>query len=327
MKRNHIVYLTVLAAFVLGNCSFYQEKSEASSVASSPIFSANDVWSILNEQPYEKENLPTTEVTLASFLSSGVDLLLASAKRTLESEADILPHFDKLLHPNGVCLKGIWTIDAQSSYSGYFKQGSQGIIIARASTTLSNTKRGSLRGFGFAGKIFPTLDGDNQQKTANFFLIDNLGGTYADNYTEVGLTNEPNVIPTLSFEALSLIQIAQAAQKAFSSADVNPGIRQLYPISQLGLGGKKPITPKWMKIKGDIKELGSDEEDFRAELSDHLSKNDALTFGIFVADETDFWGSKKWMPLGNIVFSEAVVSEACDHQLHFHHNKFIANDI
>jgi hypothetical protein len=326
MNRNHKLYLAIVASFLLGACGLYLEKSEVAAADSGPsLFSVNEIWDLIKEMPYDNANLPVAEVTLESFYNFGVDHLLASAKRTIENKSDILPHFDKLLHPNGVCLRGIWKIDSSSAYSGYFSQGARGLIIARASTTLSNTRRGRLRGFGLAGKMFPSVDADKKLQTANFFVIDNIGGTYAQNYTEVSLTNEPNLIPTVSIAAFNLIQIAQAAQKALSAADINPGIRQLYPISSLGLKSGFPKTPKWMKIQGLPSERKSTEEDFRNEIIDHIAINGVLNFVISVADETDFLGSKKWQRLGNIEFVEAIASEACDHQLHFPHNKFVEN--
>jgi len=97
---------------------------------------------------------------------------------------------EKLLHPNGVCLSGTWEITEPSNYTGYFAQGKQGLIIGRASTTLTNTKEGRNRGFGFAGKLYPTMDPSETAKTANFFLIDVLFGTHAKHYLDVALTSE-----------------------------------------------------------------------------------------------------------------------------------------
>jgi hypothetical protein len=282
--------------------------------------SFNGVWDILTESPYS--NLPQKKVTFGSFFSRGVNLLQQSSKRTVSNQNDILPYFNKLLHPNGVCLSGEWNIQKENEYSGFFKKGSKGLIIARASTTLSNTRAGSYRGFGLAGKIFPTNNQNSTVKTANFFLIDNLVGTYAKNFTRVDLTNQPGLFPPFSFSIPFLIPVGIAASKALSAADINPGIRQVYSISQLGEHLSSNIkTPKWMKFSGVKNETISNQKDFREELREHILISNKLTFKISVASKTDETG-KKWKDIGEVIFRDTIASEGCDHRLHFHHNKF-----
>jgi len=57
------------------------------------------------------------------------NIILEDSKRTLEEHADILAPFEKLAHPNGLCLKGYWDIHTANPYSGYFKQGCKALII------------------------------------------------------------------------------------------------------------------------------------------------------------------------------------------------------
>ena len=87
--------------------------------------------------------LPVYEVTLRSLLAGVLPFgrrhqFLAAAKRTVDSGADLRwgadgLGFRRLLHPNGVCLTGDWTITEPTEYSGYFRQGSQGLAIGRYS--------------------------------------------------------------------------------------------------------------------------------------------------------------------------------------------------
>lgn len=283
--------------------------------------SFEDVWSVVEEKPYSY--LPEGKVTFSSFFSGFTNLIAKSAKRTVENQSDILPYFDKLLHKNGTCMAGTWEITKENPYSGYFQNGSKGLIIARASTTLSNTKQGSLRGFGLAGKIFPTQEPYSTHKTANFFLIDNLGGTYEPNFTRANLTNEPGILPSFSFSLPLLAPIAAAVGKAFGDADKNPGIRQVYSISNLGLQENEVAsTPKYMKFMGVNEEATVDESDFRDELKTHIESNGQLTFNIFVSNEKDSNGNKKWSKIGKVQFNQIVASTGCDHNLHFHHHKF-----
>ena len=283
--------------------------------------SFNQVWSVVEEKPYSY--LPEKKVTFSSFFSGFTNLIAKSAKRTVENEADLLPFFNKLLHKNGTCMAGTWEITEDNLYTGYFKKSSKALIIARASTTLSNTKQGSLRGFGLAGKIFPTQDPYSTQKTANFFLIDNLGGTYAPNFTRVNLSNEPGVLPSFSFSLPFLAPVAAAVGRAFGKADKNPGIRQVYSISNLGISpSTKAVTPKYMKFVGINEETPINEPDFRDELRGHIEYHGQLSFKIFVADRKGLNGKKNWKAIGKVELDQLVSSKGCDHNLHFHHHKF-----
>src|SRR5688572_19611041 len=116
--------------------------------------------------------LPQDRVTLRSFYRGFTNVLFKASLRTLDDPTDIVPYFQKLVHPNGVALAGTWNITEKSPYSGYFSQGSKALIMVRCSTALSETKRGKDRAFGFAGKLFPTTDPLKRVKTADFFAID-----------------------------------------------------------------------------------------------------------------------------------------------------------
>ena len=284
----------------------------------------SDVWSVTETGPYR--SLPQGKVTFSSFYRGFSNLIAKSAKRTVSNKNDVLPYFDKLLHKNGTCMAGRWEITEENPYTGYFEKGSKALMMGRASTTLSNTRQGHLRGFALAGKIFPTLNPDEKTETANFFLIDNLGGTYADHFTRVNLSNEPGILPSFSFSLPFLAPIAATVGKAFASADKNPGIRQVYSISNLGLDHfKRSITPKYMKFVGSSNEFAVNESDFRNELSEHINVHGKLTFDIFVAPSKKSLGKKQWSKIGHVNFNEIVASEGCDHRLHFHHHKFKKN--
>jgi hypothetical protein len=238
------------------------------------------------------------------------------AKRTLDNRADLLPSFNKLAHPNGICLKGVWHIEHQNPYSGYFKQHSKALIIARASSAMSKTKQGEIRAFGFAGKLFPTLDPDiiSPENTANFFLIDDLGGTSIKHYTDTSMTNEPKV--SITREVLKSLPYTIKVARAFAKADKNAGIRQLYEISHLGEKDSSAIvTPKWMKLHAK-KGQTVDANDFRDELT--ITQGKKMVFDISVASQ-EKEGKKQWQTIGTITIDDSVVSASCDHRLHFHH--------
>lgn len=279
--------------------------------------SFQDVWTEVNSDPLS--TLPQDSISLGKLFTFSKNIILANAKRTLVERNDIIKHFDKLAHPNGICLKGMWEIQTPNPYSGYFKNSTKALIIARASSAMSKTKRGEIRAFGLAGKIFPTSDEKkiNSAHTANFFVIDDLGGTNAEHFTDVELTNEPNV--TTTSEVLKNLLYALKVSKAFSDADKNPTIRQLYEVSELGEKEKSNIiTPKWMKITAQ-KGQTVDTEDFRDEFA--LTNNKKIVFDIAVASK-EVETKKNWKTIGTITFDSSVVSTTCDHRLHFHHPKW-----
>jgi len=276
----------------------------------------SDVWTEIKSNPYK--TLPQEKVSVSKFFSWGVNLLERSAKRTIADESDVLPRFDKLVHPNGICLKGTWNMTEPSRYTGYFAQGKQGVVIARSSTALSGTTRSSYRGFGMAVKIFPTNNPAHTTalKTANFFVIDDLGGTDIANYLDAQMTNEPNT--SIRFSSILIAPIAAAATAAFTAADKNPGIRQLYPVAELGLApGQTAIAPKYIKIVGAPYERRQDKSEFREELYVRLYGG-YLDFDVLVAESS----AGPFQRIGYLEFTDSVASDSCDHRVHFHHPKF-----
>ena len=278
------------------------------------------VWGEVASDPVSK--LPQDRVSYRKLVSKGKNIILGDATRTLKEHANILQPFDKLAHPNGICFSGVWSIDKENKYGGYFKKNSKALIIVRASAAMSNTKRGELRSFGFAGKLFPTMDPSEviSENTANFFLIDDLGGTRAAQYTDVALSNEPDASKT-SVVFKSLLYVYRLA-RAFSKADKNPGIRQVYEISQLGEADRDSVlTPRWMKVEAKAA-MAFEAEDFRDEL--RLAKDETLRFTVSVASEK-VNKEKDWKSIGTILLKSSVVSVSCDHRLHFHHPVWNSN--
>ena len=278
----------------------------------------SDVWQQVTSDVYTRQ-IPRDEVTLGKFFQSGKDLLARAAVRTVNNQNDLLPRFDKLLHPNGVCLMGTWKITKDNKYSGYFKNGSEGLIISRASVALSETEKGHYRGFGLAGKIYPTKNRNDRAayKTANFFTIDDLSGTKADSFLDTELTNQPKV--SVRIGSIFSADIATAAAFALGKADANPLKRQVYQIAQMGLEADETLkVPSFMKLSGSKGQTRNGAADFREELLTQIEEEGFVEFDISVADAT-----KSFKKIGSIRYTEAVASESCDHRLHFHHPKFI----
>jgi len=274
----------------------------------------SEVWDQVKSDPYEV--LPQMKVNAKNFYESTHNKLADSATRTLNDPNDLLPHFNKLLHSNGICLAGTWQITEKTPYTGYYATGSKGLIIARASTAFTNTKRGDLRSFGIAGKIFPTDDRTDKRllKTANFFTTDNFGGTDKSHFMSTDKPGFSNA-PELTFR-FSLINLAATTGLTFIKSDSNPMVRDLYPISELELSASsKAKTPKFMELRPQAGQI-AEGIDFRNELKmdRHGGK---LRFDILVSDTT----KKGLRKIGVIEFTESVASESCDHRLHFTHPK------
>ena len=275
------------------------------------------VWNEVTVDPVEK--LPQDRVSFRKVVSRGKNIILGDATRTLDERANVLQPFDKLAHPNGICFKGVWKIDVDNKYSGYFKKNSKALIIARASAAMSNTKRGTIRSFGLAGKLFPTMNPSEvlQENTANFFLIDDLGGTRAEHYTDVTMTNEPEV--SINSEVIKSFLYVLKLARTFSQVDKNPGVRQVYEISELGESDKtKVVTPRWMKVEAKQGQT-VEANDFRDEL--RTTGSEKLIFVISVASEK-IKEKIQWLTIGTISLNSSVISKSCDHRLHFHHPKW-----
>ena len=280
--------------------------------------SYSDVWQITQQGAYS--SLPSHPTTLSSFYSGGVNLLARSANRTFTSDADTLPRFQKLVHPIGICFSGTWKITQPTNYTGYFSNGSEGLIIVRASEALGQPNRGDYRSFGFAGKLFPTTDPNDGRdyRTANFFTVDDLGGTNSRSFLELGKSNAPDTSFHLS-TVFSLPMIGTIA-KTFLATDVNAPIRQLYPISELDLSrGHNPVTPARMVITSDGYDSGrAVPNDFRRELQLWGYQNRTLSFGINVAATP----LSQYKRIGTITLTQEALSDGCDHRLHFQHPRW-----
>ena len=104
----------------------------------------SEVRDVIFANPYQKiwggagePPIPVYQTTLSSvlrgILSFGKKYLFGqAAARIIDSHADLRWGPDKkgyrrIVHPNGVCLTGRWSITEDTGYSGYFAKGSQAL--------------------------------------------------------------------------------------------------------------------------------------------------------------------------------------------------------
>ncbi len=266
---------------------------------------------------YRSGQLPQYQVTTSRFVRHGVNLIKEAAIKTVTDHVDYYPRLDKLIHSNGICFTGEWKITQNNPYSGYFKNGSKALMIARVSAPTSNTRAGEKRGFGFAGKLFPTSDPNQTVETANFFTVDVLTGTTLAHFQDTALTNEP----PLGFD-FKLLNMLLKLSQALSAADNSPLFRPLYEIAEAGLApSEEARVPHWIMIRPSTKNSKNDEADFRDELDISKHHPHGIEMEIHVSDTTKDPDSTEWSKIGQIHLNESTVSYGCDRQLHFHHPK------
>jgi hypothetical protein len=238
-------------------------------------------------------------------LSNLMQLFNASS-RNLTDKRDIRPYFNKLIHSHGICCTGTWEIDRESPYTGYFAKGSRGLLLARLSVAGLSLERGQRRAFGIAGKIFPTMDPNENVKPGNFVTVSCLSGSWAKHIIDIEMTNAPEI---------GLDPIANFINRViFRMMDTRPGLRKLHPISTLGVPrGGEVVTPDLMllAVAKDTPRINA--RDFRDELRLKGYPSGKLVYTISVKNFAD----QRWTPLGTITFTEDVVSEGGDKRLHF----------
>src|SRR5215471_18867438 len=298
------------------------------------------VWGAAGEPP-----MPIYGVSLASalrgILPAGLPYFFRQAvARTVDSSADLRwgadrKGFRRIIHPNGICLTGLWEIFAQTSYSGYFRRDSRALVVGRYSTCCKETRRGHERSLSLIGKLFPTTDPDHAEplRTANFVTQEDIGGDRTDYINDAELLNAPNTtswrrgfgVPVLLVEAI-----------LFGKTDKQPTQRQLYQIAELGKPDGEPTrAPAFMRLLVDPGQprIAGDELDFRDEImaqifdrGDPIAKR-TLTFDIEVTDDGSTRGPNflqrrsfmNWRRIGRLVFGSAVASYNGDFVIHFTH--------
>jgi hypothetical protein len=312
----------------------------------------SDVCDAIFANPYQKiwggeggPPLPFVGPTLSSLLRRTLPLgqpyFGQAAKRTVDSHADLRwgpdgKGFRRLIHPNGVCLTGLWEITEPTEYTGYFRKDSHALVVGRYSTG-ANTKRGKLRAQALAGKLFPTTDPSHPKpfRTANFFAMEDIAGENTRYINDAELRSAPNVTPWRSGKAGPFLALAVAGV-VFTLVDKTASMRQLYPIAELG----KPLeertrAPLFMRLLASSEQprIEGDGLDIRDEiLAQIYDKGDPvpkrkLIFHIEVTDEgtrRDILGFvrcsfKNWRRIGKLTFDNAVASYNGDRVLHFNH--------
>jgi hypothetical protein len=310
------------------------------------------VWGAHGEPP-----LPCYKVTLQNVVRGILPLgrpyvFRQAAERVIDSKADLRwgpdrKGFRRLLHPNGICLTGMWRITRETKYSGYFRKGSDALIVGRYSTCCSETRRGHTRSLSLVGKLFPTTNADHEQPlhTANFITQQDIGGERTDYINDTKLRNAPNTTVWRRGVGTPILFISDAV---FGYVDEQPRIRQLYEVAELGKPANEGTrAPQFMQllVASEQPRIEGEALDFRDEIMAQIyDRGDpqpkrALKFHIEVTDDSALHivsfssdtGAirrpgmferrtfKNWRRIGDITFTEAIISYNGDFVVHFSH--------
>jgi hypothetical protein len=314
----------------------------------------SEIWTALLANRYYQTwgtpgdtRLPVYEVTLGSVLRGLFPWpkewrFQQAADRTIDSQADLRwgsdgKGFRRIVHPNGVCLKGIWKIDEApegTPYTGYFQRGKEGLVIARYSTCCTECRRGRYRSLALVGKLYPTKDPNDAtlSRPANFFLQEDIGGAKSNYINDAELRNAPDTSPWRRGKGLPILLITGLV---LFRADKQPTFRQTYTIAELDKPDDEPTrAPEFMRLRvvDSQPRVEGVDLDFREEiLAQIYDKGDPhpkrkLIFNIEVSDEGESRGIlfphrtiRNWKRVGQIVFEEAAASYNGDFVIHFHH--------
>ena len=287
------------------------------------------VWGTQGNLPFER--FPVTfQPLLKGLLPGGSSWqFLGAAKRVLASDSDLRwgpdgTGFRRLLHANGIVLTGVWEVTEDTPYSGYFRKGSRGLIIARYSTCCTETRRGHTRSLAMVGRIYPTMDPNHAQPlpTASFITQEDIGGENTASINDAQLRNAPNTTVSRRGSGMPILLLTGLV---LNLAEKKPTIRQVYPIAELGKEPTAPTrAPEFMQLTlapGQPVIPGAD-LDFRDEIMAHIydpgdpTPKRKLVFNIETSDTGTTHGTPlkerriitNWKTIGTMTFDAAVAS-------------------
>lgn len=287
--------------------------------------SFEEVWNVIEKAPTaltddEAAEIAAYEQGLPQYAMNFLSVfrqpkqLQKDAIRTIEEKADYYPRLAKLLHPNGLCVGGTWEITTETSYTGAFAKGVKMPFIGRASVAMESTVYEGRRGFGFAGKLFPSSDLTSAVQTENFFSVDVLLGRKNQRFFTTELTNNPELGLNLATAWMGPFGIGISS--ALTKADVNPLYRTVKNLASMN-GASEVHDPKFLKIRPSTQNIRNDESDFRREILRSFDETGFLKFDVLVAEDK----AGVWTKVGEITADRATVSYGCDRRLHFGHPK------
>ena len=298
------------------------------------------VWGAAGQGPFEQFPVTLGSVLRGVLPFGGSWRFLDAAKRTVASNADLRwgpdrQGYRRLLHPNGNGLTGMWEITEETPYSGYFRKGSRGLMIARYSTCCTETRRGYTRSLALVGRIYPTTDPlhPTPLPTACFITQQDIGGEDSRSINEAVVLNAPNTTATRRGGGLPILLTTGIV---LMLADKQPTIRQVYQVAELGKPKSEPTrAPEFMRltVAREQPEIPGEALDFRDEVMAQIydrgdpvpkrklvfrieTSDQGVTRGLALKQRREITG---WRQIGTMTFDAAVASLAVDRVVHFNH--------
>ena len=298
------------------------------------------VWGAAGNTPFER--FPVTMAPLLEGMLPGGKRwqFLAAAKRVLASDSDLRwgpdgKGFRRMLHANGICMTGLWEVTEDTPYTGYFRKGSRGLIIARYSTCCTETRRGHTRSLAMIGRIYPTTDPNHPDPlpTASFITQEDIGGEDTASINDAKLRNAPNTTATRRGSGMPILLLTGIV---LNIAEKKPTIRQVYPIAELGKRPDEPTrAPEFMQLTVAAGQpvIPGDDLDFRDEIMAQIydpgdpvpkrklvfdveTSDTGTTHGLPIKERRDI---TNWKKIGTMTFDAAVVSFNGDRVFHVNH--------
>ncbi len=298
------------------------------------------VWGAPGNTPLER--FPVTFMPLIKGMLPGFGKwhFLDAAKRVLASDSDLRwgpdqKGFRRMLHANGIGMTGVWEITEDTPYTGYFRKGSRGLIIARYSTCCTETRRGNTRSLSMIGRIYPTTDRNHPEPlpTASFITQEDIGGEDTPYINDAKLRNAPNTTVSRRGSGMPILLLTGLV---LNLAEKQPTIRQVYQIAELGKPPHEPTkAPEFFQLTVAPGQpvIPGDDLDFRDEIMAHIydpgdpTPKRKLVFNVETSDTGTTHGTPikerrditNWKTIGTMTFDSAVVSYNTDHVFHVNH--------
>jgi hypothetical protein len=232
-------------------------------------------------------------------------------------------------------MTGVWEITEETPYTGYFRKGSRGLIIARFSTCCGETRRGYTRSLAMIGRIYPTTDPNHSEPlpTASFITQEDIGGEKTASINDAKLRNAPNTTVSRRGSGMPILLLTGIV---LNLAEKQPTIRQVYPIAELGKAPSDATrAPEFMQLTLAAGQpvIAGDDLDFRDEIMAHIydpgdpAPKRKLVFDIETSDTGTTRGTalkqrrdiRDWKRIGTMTFDAAVVSVNGDRVFHVNH--------
>lgn len=278
------------------------------------------------------EGISTGAVARAFFTHTGE--IVRRSRATFIERDDFRESRPKLLHPRGVCTEATWKITEDSEATGLFAKGTELPAIVRFSSGTSDSEyipksqNAPGRIFGFAVKLFPTQDLDQEVETQNIQTLDTYG--FDRTYRKRFFHEDTGEAVTFTNVAPAKSTFGKLLATFFDRFDLSNFVRPVHPLALIDRHQESVENPKIPYEIHFVANFKARKDhvptDFRADLMTHPGE---LSMDIIIRSfEPKKLRRGRYAAIKNIdkkigvlKIHERVISESCDFKIHFHHPK------